>query len=180
VKTNALASFGGSHIVNPGQRADRRRRMTAAGIDPETAEREGQSELGTNTETCLRNGGFDQDRMLEAFEQMASGGGNSRFPGGRIVCHMDWATECGSHVDDVVEFESRVNDVWRRHEETVICAYPLSKFRGDEVVDIMRTHPMVIIGGLLIQNPFFLAAQELLLELRERRANRGSAQSPST
>jgi MEDS: MEthanogen/methylotroph, DcmR Sensory domain len=216
VKTNALASFGGSphdagchvcaffnnddeeyrvllpfikdgfecgdkavHIVNSAQRGDHRRRMTAAGIDLEIAEREGQFELRTNTETYLRDGRFDQDRMLESFEQMASGGGNSRFPASRIVCHMDWAAEGGSHIDDVVEFESRVNDVWRRHKDTVICAYHLSKFRGDEVVDIMRTHPMVIIGGLLLQNPFFLPPQELLPELRERRANRGSARSPS-
>jgi len=35
-------------------------------------------------------------------------------------------------------------------------------------MDIMRTHPMVIIGGILQQNPFFLAPDEFLLELRER------------
>jgi MEDS: MEthanogen/methylotroph, DcmR Sensory domain len=216
VKTNALASFGGSplaarhvcaffndddekyrvllpfikdgfergdkavHIVNPGQRLDHRRRMTAAGIDLETAERKGQFQLRTNTETYLQGGRFDQDRMLESFEQMASGGGDSRFPVSRIVCHMDWAVEGDSHIDDVVEFESRVNDVWRRHEDTVICAYHLSKFRGDEVVDIMRTHPMVIIGGLLLQNPFFIPPEELLPELRARRANRGSAGAPSS
>jgi MEDS: MEthanogen/methylotroph, DcmR Sensory domain len=168
------------HIVNRAQRVDPWRRMTAAGIDLEMAKREGQFELRTNTETYLRDGRVDQDRMLKSFEQMASGGRDSRFPVSRIVCHMDWAAEGGSHIDDVVEFESRVNDVWRRHEDTVICAYPLSKFRGHEVVDIMRTHPMVIIGGLLLENPFFLPPEELLPELRARRANRGAAQSPST
>jgi hypothetical protein len=168
------------HIVNPVQRVDHWRRMTAAGIDLATAEREGQFQLRTNTETYLRDGRFDQDRMLESFEQMASGGGDRRFPTSRIVCHMDWAAEGGSHIDDVVEFESRVNDVWRRHEDTVICAYHLSKFRGDEVVDIMRTHPMVIIGGLLLQNPFFIPPEELLPELRARRAKRGLANSPSS
>jgi hypothetical protein len=38
------------------------------------------------------------------------------------------------------------------------------------VVDIMRTHPMVIIGGLLHENPFFVPPDEFLRELRERRA----------
>jgi hypothetical protein len=36
---------------------------------------------------------------------------------------MDWAVKDRSHVDDVFEFESRVNDVWRRHDDAVICTY---------------------------------------------------------
>jgi hypothetical protein len=37
------------------------------------------------------------------------------------------------------------------------------------VVDIMRTHPMIIIGGILQENPFFVPPDEFLRELRERR-----------
>ncbi len=43
------------------------------------------------------------------------------------------------------------------------------KFSGDTVIDIMRTHPMVIIGGMLQQNPFYIPPQQFLQELRERR-----------
>jgi MEDS: MEthanogen/methylotroph, DcmR Sensory domain len=118
--------------------------------------------------------------MLKSFEQTASGGDESRFPASRIVCHMEGASEGEAHIDDVVEFESRVIDVWRRREDTVICAYNLSKFRGDEVVDIMRTYLMVIICGLPLQNPFFLPPKELLPELRERRANQRSGHSPAS
>ena len=35
-------------------------------------------------------------------------------------------------------------------------------------MDILRTHPMVIIGGVLQQNPFFVPPGEFLRELRER------------
>ena len=35
-------------------------------------------------------------------------------------------------------------------------------------MDILRTHPMVIIGGILQQNPFFVPPDEFLRELRER------------
>jgi hypothetical protein len=37
-------------------------------------------------------------------------------------------------------------------------------------MDIMRTHPMIIIGGLLQENPFFIPPDEFLRELRERSA----------
>ena len=32
----------------------------------------------------------------------------------------------------------------------------------------MRTHPMVIVGGMLQENPFFVPPDEMLKELRER------------
>jgi hypothetical protein len=36
-------------------------------------------------------------------------------------------------------------------------------------MDIMRTHPMVIIGGILQENPFFVPPDEFLQELRQRK-----------
>jgi len=158
------------HVVNPDQHSDHLKRLAAAGIDTEAARQRGQFDLRTNTEAYLRDGRFDKDRMLEVFEQVASGINQEGFPRGRIVCHMEWAVDAGSHVDDLVEFESRVNDVWLRHEDAVICTYNLAKFGGDTVIDIMRTHPMVIIGGILQQNPFFVPPDMFLRELRERRA----------
>lgn len=38
-------------------------------------------------------------------------------------------------------------------------------------MDILRTHPMVIIGGVLQENPFFVAPAEFLRELHERKGN---------
>ena len=165
------------HVVNPGQHRDHLQRLTTVGIDPVTAQQSGQLELRVNTETYLRDGRFDQDQMLEAFEQMASGNAKGGFPLSRIVCRMDWAAKGGSHINNLIEFESRVNDIWRRHDDAVICTYHLAKFGGDTVIDIMRTHPMVIIGGILHQNPFFVPPDEFLREIRERRANRTTSSS---
>lgn len=37
-------------------------------------------------------------------------------------------------------------------------------------MDIMRTHPMVIVGGVLQENPFYVAPDEFLRELKSRAA----------
>jgi hypothetical protein len=156
------------------------RRLAAVGIDAKAVQKSGQFELRTNTETYIRDGRFDQDRMLDAFEQWASDTAKAGFPRNRIVCHMDWAVESGSQVDNLVEFEARVNEVWLRHEDAVICTYDLTKIGGDTVIDIMRTHPMIIIGGILQQNPFFVPPEEFLRELRDRRAKSAPATSTAT
>jgi hypothetical protein len=157
------------HVVSPDRCHDHLQRLAAAGIDPEATQKSGQFELRTNTETYLRDGRFDPDRMLQAFEQLASGNVNGGYPLSRIVCHMDWAAEGRPYIDDLVEFESRVNDLWSHHDDAVICVYDLAKFGGDTVIDIMRTHPIVVIGGILQYNPFFQPPQTFLPELRERR-----------
>jgi hypothetical protein len=38
-------------------------------------------------------------------------------------------------------------------------------------MDILRTHPMVIIGGILQENPFFVPPDAMLRELRGRTVN---------
>ena len=167
------------HVIHPDRRDDHLQRLTAAGINTAAAQRRGQLEIRNNTDTYLVDGRFDQDRMLASFEQLASGNAPGGFPLSRIVCHMDWAGR--AHTEDLVEFEARVNDVWRRHDDAVICAYDLAKFGGDTIIDIMRTHPMVIIGGILQENPFFIPPDELLREVRGRpgrKASRASVEAP--
>jgi len=165
------------HVVNPQQRDEHLHRLGSAGIDSAAAQQAGQLEIKINTEAYLRNGKFDQDRMLETFEQLASGNAQGGFPLSRIVCRMDWVVGDKSRLENVIEFESRVNDVWSRHDDAVICTYHLAKFGGDAIVDILRTHPMVIIGGILQQNPFFVPPEEFLPEYRQRRGQDNSSVS---
>jgi len=157
------------HVVNPHQRDEHLRRLASAGIDPMTRQQTGQLEVKINTDAYLRDGKFDQDRMLATFEQLASGNAPGNFPLSRIVCRMDWVVGDQSRLDNVIEFESRVNDVWSRHDDAVICTYHLNHFRGDAVIDILRTHPLVIVGGILQQNPFFTPPEAFLREYRARR-----------
>lgn len=165
------------HVVNPEQREAHLQRLAGVGIDTAAAEQRGQFELRTNTDAYLRDGRFDQDRMLEVFEQLASGNAQGGYPLSRIVCRMDWAAKDQEYLDNLVEFESRVNKIWLCHDDAVICTYHIGKFGGDFIIDAIRTHPMIIIGGTLHQNPFFVPPEIFLLELRERRAREKAARS---
>jgi MEDS: MEthanogen/methylotroph, DcmR Sensory domain len=161
------------HVVRPGEETQHLDRLAAAGLDLDAINAAGQLELRANTETYLRDGRFDQDRRLAAFEGMASGNAAGGFPLSRIVCNMDWVADTPAMHNDVIEFESRVNDVWERHDDIVICVYDLKKMRGDMAIDIMRTHPIVLIGDVLQQNPFFVPPDRFLRERRGSMA-RGS------
>jgi hypothetical protein len=58
------------------------------------------------------------------------------------------------------------------YNDPVICNYNSSKFGAAVAMGIMRTHPLVIVGGLLRENPYFVPPEQFLDEMRERRLAR--------
>jgi hypothetical protein len=158
------------HVVGEGQERSHADRLNGAGIDVAASVADGQLQLRTNTDTYLVNGQFDQGRMLAAFQAIADGVPAAGYPMSRIICNMDWAYGNRPHHDDLVEFEARVNSVWESHSDVVICVYDVKKLSGDMVIDIIRTHPMMLIGHSLRENPFFTPPDQFLRERRAARA----------
>src|ERR1700682_222511 len=58
------------HIVDPKLRAEHRRRLESAGIDVASAETSGQFELVNWEEAYLRDGHFDQEKMLTLIQEI--------------------------------------------------------------------------------------------------------------
>jgi len=162
------------HVVDPELRDAHRQRLASAGIDVAGAEHGGRFELRSWADAYLRDGRFDQDRMLAFLQEVLEGGRKQGFAMTRMVAHMEWAVDESPGVEDLVEYETRINHMWPQHEDAVICVYDLAKFRADILMDIMRTHPVVLIGGILQENPFFVPPDDFLRELRERRARRAN------
>src|SRR3979490_1306476 len=156
------------HLVDPELWEDHLRRLAEAGVEVGKTMGTGQLELRRWQDAQLRGGRFDQDAMLALIEEVLQSGAAAGYPLTRFVAHMEWALLDKPGVDDVVEFETRVNYVLPKYDDPVICTYDLSKFSASVVMDIMRTHPVVIIGEVLQENPFFVPPDQLLLELRER------------
>jgi MEDS: MEthanogen/methylotroph, DcmR Sensory domain len=157
------------HLVDPDLWEDHLRWLAEAGIDVEQAMGTGQLELRRWQDAQLRGDRFDQDAMLTLLEEIFQSGAASGYPLTRLIGQMEWALVDKPGVDDLLEFETRINYLLAKYDDPAICTYDLSKFRASMVMDIMRTHPVVIIGGLLQENPFFVPPDQFLLELRERR-----------
>lgn len=108
------------HIVDPTLRAEHRQRLASAGINVDAAETSGQFELRNWADAYLRDGHFDQDRMLALIEEVLDGGREQGFARTRLVAHMEWALEDRPGVDDLVEYETRLNYILPRYKDPVI------------------------------------------------------------
>jgi len=164
-----------THIVDPEKREEHLKRLAEAGINVQQAMDTGQLELRPWREAYLRGDRFDQDAAVALVEEILQSGAAAGYALTRLVAHMEWALLDKPGVNNLVEYETRLNYVLPKYNDPVICTYDLSKFRASLVMDIMRTHPVVIIGGILQENPFFVPPDQFLLELQERRSVRKSA-----
>jgi hypothetical protein len=163
--------------VDPGLREEHLKRLAEAGISVERALGSGQLEVRLWQDCQFRGDRFDQDAMLALIEEVFQSGAAAGYPLTRFLGHMEWALLDKPGLDDLsfVEFETRVNYVSPKYDDPLVCAYDLSKFSASMIIDIVRTHPVVLIGGVLQENPFFVPPDQFLLELRERRSVRRSA-----
>ena len=108
------------HIVDPKLRAEHLERLASASIDVVAAEQSGQFELCNWADAYLRDGHFDQNRMLALIEEVLESGPRQGFPLTRLVAHMEWALEDRPGVDDLVEYETRLNYLLPRYKDPVI------------------------------------------------------------
>jgi hypothetical protein len=108
------------HIVDPRQRSEYVERLEAAKIDVPTLEADGQFQLLNWDEAYLRGGHFDQNAMLALIEEVLEGGHAQGYPLTRLVAHMEWALEDFPGVNDLVEYEARLNYVLPRYKDPVI------------------------------------------------------------
>lgn len=163
------------HLVNPELREEHLRRLVESGINVQEVMDTGQLEVRPWQDGPLNGGRFDQDNWLASFERILQSGPKAGYAQTRFLAHMEWALVDLPGVEDLIEFETRVNYIAPKYDDIWICAYDLTKFSASVVIDAMRTHPVVIVGGLLHENPFFVPPDRFLLEIKERRSGRKSA-----
>ena len=107
------------HIVKDDHRTEHRRRLQDVGIAVEACERAGQLEIRRWEDAYLRDGHFDQNRMLALIEEVLQGGKAAGYPLTRLVANMEWALEDRPGVDDIVEYETRLNYVLPKYDDAV-------------------------------------------------------------
>jgi hypothetical protein len=156
------------HVLPSQYREEHLEQLRGAGIDVAAAQRRRQLEVATPQETYLRGGRFDKDAMLVLIQEALETGPTLGFPLTRLIAHAEGVLQDWSNINGWIEYETRLNDVLPRYDDPVICTYDTNLLNGSIAVDILRTHPVAVIGGLLYENPFFVPPQEFLRQVLQR------------
>jgi hypothetical protein len=132
-------------------RDDYRTRLTQGGIDFAGAEQCGQFKLVGWTESYLKDGRFDKDRVLGLITRTLNVGKDQGYKSTQLVGHMEWALEEHPGVEDLLEYEARVTDISGVHTDAVCCCvYDLAVRR--RYCEYHTDASAVMMGGILLEN----------------------------
>jgi hypothetical protein len=155
------------HIVDSRLRDEHLGTCRAAGIDVEGAQESGQLEVRSWEDAYLKDGYFDGDRMTRLIEDVFQRS-REKHCLTRLMGNMEWSLETLPGVTDIIEYETKLNYIAPRFPDPIVCVYDLNRHSGTVVMDILRTHPMVIVGGVLQENPLYVPPDQFLEEIRQR------------
>jgi len=159
------------HVLRSESREQHLQRLRGAGVDVTSLQQRGQLEVAVVEETYLRGGRFDPDAMLALIEETLKAGTSLGFPLTRLIAHVaEKVLEDWSNTEEWIKYESQLNEVLPAYSDPVICTYDSNLITGAIAVDVLRTHPVAIVGGLLYQNPFFVPPSEFLSRFQQRGA----------
>lgn len=121
-----------------------------------------QLEVLDSYATYLADGGFLPARMLEFWAGKAR---QSPFTGtgvARNIGDMSWAHRSQGAVTELIGYESELNRIMANVPQVNLCLYDLTRCTGDLIMDVLKTHPKALLGGMVIDNPYYLDPDEFL------------------
>ncbi len=129
--------------------------LHAAGADPATTRDSRRLILLTKRETYLQRGSFDPNAMIWSLAAMADQAVADGCSGLRITGEMTWALGPETGPDQLIEYETRLNEFFPGSRAHAICQYNRTRFAPSMIRDVLRMHPLALVGQHLHANPYY-------------------------
>jgi hypothetical protein len=151
-------------IVDESRHRDHCNRLRLHGIDVDAEFASGRLQVLTAEETYVKGGKFGAQRMYELLHG-ALADAHRRGHRVRTSGVMDWALHGHAGTEELMEYESRVNFLVPTYECTLLCVYDINEISGRMMMEILSTHPYVLHGRKIRENPYYVAPIERLREV---------------
>jgi signal transduction histidine kinase len=138
--------------------------MHAGGINVDEAVRSGALTLTTKEQTYLRRGCFDPDWMFTFWEEAAEKAKTEGFTALRGTGETEWVLRGGPGLERWTEYESRLTDMLADANCLALCQYNWRLFPPELILDLIRTHPIVVYRGVVCRNFYYVPPHEFLGE----------------
>lgn len=130
--------------------------LTEVGMEVEAYLQTGQLEILSSRETYLTEDRFNPDHMIEMIKSIYSQAIKEGYTGLRISGEMSWFFHNKPGSDRIIEYEAKLNDFFDAHKASAICQYNKTRFQSKLLLDVIKTHPYVILGTEFFENFYYI------------------------
>jgi two-component system, chemotaxis family, sensor kinase Cph1 len=133
--------------------------LREAGVDVDAALETGALTMRTPQETYLQSRTFEATDVV-AFVEDAIDEAGEEYEGIRLATEMTWVLDEGLPVEDLLEYEGRLNELLPEADGIALCQYDREQFPAEVLRDVIRTHPHLIYDGTVCQNFYYTPPAE--------------------
>jgi DNA-binding CsgD family transcriptional regulator len=123
---------------------------------PEYAQRSAQLDVERAADAYLRSGEFSVEEMMCFLTESVDAAIKDDFDLLRAAGEMSSVLPRPPGRDELFVYESALNDLVEEVPAILMCLYDLQKFGAAMLVEVLHTHPRVLLDRTVIANPHYV------------------------
>ena len=129
-----------------------------------------QLEVIRSCDMYLRSGRFRADEVIGAWKAAIA---DAMYAGQFDVVRAveTWSRrDVLPDVNELLMLESEMNQYLPLYPQVIVCLYDIDRFGGGALMNLVKTHPRMLVGGVVIENPYLMTPDEVLIKAVPREA----------
>jgi len=145
--------------LTPGEMCDR---LRALGVALPLTMSDPDFSITSALDTYCPDGVFEPEQMLQKLRSAYTTSIEQGYASARLSGEMTWALRGIAGSDRLIEYEALINTIMRDYPSTIICQYDVRRFDGATLFDVLAVHPIMIIRGQVVRNPYYVEPEVFL------------------
>ena len=141
--------------------------LLKAGVEVAQAQEAGQLVFISDREELLVSKRFDPYHLLSTHQTFIAQALREGWKAVRISMDMTWLTTDIATPEQVLKYEAASDAVFTFQNAPIIALmhYDYSKLPGALVVEMLKLHPIAVVGKFIKRNPYYLNSEQYLLKI---------------
>jgi hypothetical protein len=150
--------------------------LRAAHVDVEVAVAADQLTFVVERADLLRDGRLDPYHLLSGHQTYIRRSLDAGWPAVRLVVDMTWLAGGAATVEQILKYEAAADAVFTFQQQpiTALIQYSAAAVPGEVVVELIKLHPVMVVGRHINRNPYYVHSERYLHQLFQR-SRRGQA-----
>jgi hypothetical protein len=149
--------------------------LAKTSIDCSAAQEAGQLVFVSDRDSLLVNKRFDPYHLLSTHQTFIAQALREGWKAVRISMDMTWLTSEIATPEQVLKYEAASDAVFTFQNAPIIALmhYDYSKLPGALVVEMLKLHPIAVVGKFIKRNPYYLNSEQYLLKILRGNRDKG-------
>ena len=137
------------------------------GVNVQDACASGQLTLISDRDVFLSGKRFDPYHLLSTHQTFIAQAMRENWQAVRISIDMTWLTRDVATPEQILKYEAASDAVFTFQNAPIIALmhYDYSKLPGALVVELLKLHPIAVVGKFIKRNPYYLNSEQYLLKI---------------